>query len=421
MRIAFVTQFFQPEPFFKGLPFARALADRGHHVQVLTGFPNYPGGRIYPGYCVRLWQREVLDGIPVLRVPLYPSHDRSGLRRTLNYLSFACSATALGTPLLERPDVIYAYHPPATSALPAIALSLIAGAPIVYDIQDLWPDSVLHSGMLANGLTVGAISAWCRFVYRRASRIVVLSPGFKRVLRDRGVPSAKISVVYNWADESPVEAATVGSKTLPQDRFNIVFAGTMGAGQALGTVLRVAHQCAAVIPSAHFWLVGRGTETEQLQRKAAEIGLSNVTFLPHQPRSELMSIMDAADALLVHLRNIPLYTVTIPSKTQAYLAAGKPIIMAVRGDSADLVTEAGAGINCEPEDADSITAAIAKLFALGPEGRRSMGAAGLAYYQAHLCFSRGLDRFESIFESAVRAYRGGRGQPIGGHSPEETN
>ncbi len=416
-----ISQWFHPEPSFKGLPFARALADRGHQVQVLTGFPNYPGGRLYPGYRVRPWRREVLDGIPVLRVPLYPSHDRSGLRRTLNYLTFAWSATALGSALLEKPDVIYAYHPPATIGLPAVALSLTTGAPFVYDIQDLWPDSVLHSGMLADGVTMRAISAWCGFVYRRASQIVVLSPGFKRVLRERGVPSAKISVVYNWADETPVETAPIGSNALCQDRFNILFAGTMGTGQALDTVLRVADRCASMLPLVHFWLVGRGTETERLQREAAEMQLPNVTFLPHQSRPELMRIMNAADALLVHLRNIPLYTVTIPSKTQEYLAAGKPIIMAVRGDSADLITQAGAGVNCEPEDTDSITAAIAKLIALGPEGRRAMGAAGQAYYQTHLCFRHGIDRFESIFESVVTANRQRRGQSVAGHIPEEMN
>jgi glycosyltransferase involved in cell wall biosynthesis len=327
----------------------------------------------------------------------------------------------LGSTLLEKPDIIYAYHPPATVGLPAAALSLITGAPFVYDIQDLWPDSVLHSGMVAESLIIHAISAWCRFVYRRASHIVVLSPGFKRVLRERGVPSAKISVVYNWADETPVVTARIGSDALSQDRFNILFAGTMGTGQALDAVLRVADRCAAMLPSVHFWLVGRGTETERLQRKAAEMQLSNVTFLPHQPHPALMRIMDTADALLVHLRDIPLYTVTIPSKTQEYLAAGRPIIMAVRGDAADLVTEAGAGINCEPENVDSITAAIAKLVTLDPEGRLAMGAAGLAYYRKHLCFRLGLDRFESIFESVVTANRRRRGHLVADHSPEEMN
>ena len=143
MKILIVTQWFEPEPTFKGMLFARELVARGHEVEVLTGFPNYPGGKVYPGYRIRPWVRERLDGIDVLRVALYPSHDNSSLRRAFNYVSFAFSAAVIGTALIRKPDVIYAYHPPITVGLAAAAIGLFRRAPFVYDIQDLWPDTVV--------------------------------------------------------------------------------------------------------------------------------------------------------------------------------------------------------------------------------------------------------------------------------------
>ena len=148
MRILFLTQFFAPEPSFKGLPFAKELTRLGHEVQVLTGFPNYPGGHAYDGYQVKFFQRETMDGIPVLRVPLYPSHDKSVFRRSLNYLSFAASAASIGAALGKPADVMYVYHPPGSIGLPAILISKLRHIPFVYDIQDLWPDTVAATGMV---------------------------------------------------------------------------------------------------------------------------------------------------------------------------------------------------------------------------------------------------------------------------------
>ncbi|MCK4828470.1 glycosyltransferase WbuB, partial [bacterium] len=142
MKILFLTQFFDPEPTFKGLYFARALMKRGHKVVVLTGFPNYPGGKIYPGYNIKPFQIEKKEDIKIIRVALYPSHDKSSLKRAANYLSFMISSIFFGLLLTRRPDVIYCYHPPATSGIAAAFLSKIKRVPFVYDIQDLWPDSV---------------------------------------------------------------------------------------------------------------------------------------------------------------------------------------------------------------------------------------------------------------------------------------
>lgn len=401
MRILLLTQWFDPEPCFKGLLFAKELMRRGHHVSVLTGFPNYPGGKVYPGYRVRLWQRETMEGVDILRVPLYPSHDRSAFGRGVNYLSFALSAAVLGPLLTAEADVVYVYHPPATVGLAALAFRWLRGVRCVYDVQDLWPDTLLATGMVRGALIPTLVGWWCAGVYRVVNHIVVLSSGFKRRLLERGVPAAKIDVICNWCDEPEGGARPAvlpaGEKNAMAGRFNVVFAGNMGPAQDLDTVLRAARLVVSSHPAVQFVLVGGGLDTERLKRAVVAEGLANVIFLPRRPPSAIGAVLAAADVLLVHLRDDPLFAVTIPSKTQAYLSAGRPVLMAVRGDSAELVRRARAGLTCEPGNAAKLAAAVGAFVALPLAQREAMGRAGRDYYAAELSLSRGVDHFEDLF------------------------
>ena len=325
MRILMLTQWFDPEPTFKGLAFARELVRLGHEVQVLTGFPNYPGGKLYSGYRVRLLQRETVDGISILRVPLYPSHDASAVKRIVNYASFALTAAIMGSLLVKPADVMYVYHPPATVGFAAVVISLMRRIPFVYDIQDLWPDTLAATGMLNNQAVLSMVARGCRLIYNRASKIVVLSPGFKNKLIARGVPADKIEVIYNWCDEHNIqrERSEEGGaeKFGLAGRFNIVFAGTMGKAQALDAVIDAARLVAMSNQAVQFVFVGGGIEVERLKRKAGEMGLANTLFLPRMPIHEIGALLALADLLLVHLRDDPLFRITLPSKTQAYMAA----------------------------------------------------------------------------------------------------
>ncbi len=401
MRILLLTQWFDPEPTFKGLVFARELAARGHHVEVLTGFPNYPGGQVYPGYRIRPWVREQIDGISVIRVALYPSHDKSAVRRVLNYVSFSMCATLIGTVLIRKPDVAYVYSPPATIGLPAVALGLLRRIPFVYDICDLWPDTVATSGMISSRVAFSLLGKWCSFVYRRATRVVVVSPGFKQRLVRRGVRPDKIHVVYNWCDEStvyPTEIAPeIVSKLAPSPYFNVMFAGTMGIGQALDAVLDAAALCRQNLPRVRFLFVGGGVDRSHLEQRAAELGLDNVQFLPRQPMRAMGAVLSLADILLVHLKDHPLFRITIPSKTQAYMAAGKPVLMAVRGDAAQLIIQSGGGLVCEPENPRSIAETVARFAAMSPEELLNMGEAGKKYYDEKLSMKAGVAKFEALF------------------------
>ncbi len=409
MRVLLLTQFFDPEPTIKGLPFARELARRGHDVEVLTGFPNYPGGKLYPGHRLRAFRRELVDGVRVNRVWLYPSHDRSAVRRVGNYASFALSAAALGLAVTRRPDVVYAYHPPGTIGVPAIALAARWRVPFVLDIQDLWPDTIAATGMLSSPGILRTLGAYCRFVYDRATQITVLSPGFREALVERGVPAEKVTVIPNWSDERALSAGADAPSPRAalglEGRFVVLFAGTMGVGQALDPVLEAAARCLTRVPEAAFVFIGGGTERDRLERVATERGLANVRFLPRVPMEAMGPYLAMADGLLVHLRDDPLFRITIPSKTQAYMAAGRPILMGVRGDAAHLVREAGAGLVFDPESPDALTEAVAALAALSPEAREAMGAAGRDYYRRKLSLSAGVDAFEEVFTRARDAAR----------------
>lgn len=401
-----LTQWFDPEPTFKGLAFAKELVKRGHKVEVLTGFPNYPGGRIYNGYKVRLFQREIMDGIPILRVPLFPSHDDSSMKRILNYASFAVSAAFLGTLKVKPADVMYVYHPPITVAFPAIILKLFRRIPFVYDIQDLWPDTLRSTGMLNNKFLLKIVDWWCRLTYRMADSLVVLSPGFKTKLLERGVPEKKVDVIYNWCDEAQILTMDreKAEKREPQmvGHFNVVFAGTMGKAQALHAVLDAAAIVKKKAPNVKFFFVGGGIEVEQLQGRADSEGLVNCFFLPRRPIAEIGPILACADVLLVHLMEDHLFRITIPSKTQAYMLAGRPILMAVRGDAANLVEKAAAGICCAPEAPESIANAVLALKAIPQAERERMGANGQVFYTRELSLQAGVKRFEELFQRIVR-------------------
>lgn len=405
IRVLLLTQWFDPEPTFKGIVFARELMRQGFEVEVVTGFPNYPGGKVYPGYRIKWLQREVIDGVQVTRLPLYPNHNQSAIKRVLNYASFAASALVYGLLVAKRADVMYAYHPPLTVGIAASLIRLLRRIPVVYDIQDMWPDTLRATGMLNNPNALGMVAAVCRWVYRRVDRIVVLSPGFKRLLVERGVPAAKVDVIYNWADEAALAAP---ADQLPAafpgpDRFRILFAGNMGKAQALGTVLDAAELLQARSARVCFVMLGGGVELAPLRVQATRRRLRNVVFLPAVPMAEVGTYLHAADALLVHLRKDPLFEITIPSKTQAYMAVGKPLLMAVDGDAADLVRHSGCGVVAESENAAGLAHAAEALSEAGPEALAAMGTQAQQFYTQHLAQTMGVGRFGELFRQLASA------------------
>lgn len=403
-KVLLLTQWFDPEPTFKGIVFARELVRQGFEVEVLTGFPNYPGGKVYPGYKIKWLQREIIDGVHITRVPLYPNHNQSAIRRVLNYASFAASSLIYGLFATKRPDVIYAYHPPLTVGITAVLLRFFRKIPVVYDIQDMWPDTLRATGMVTSPRVLNSVSKVCDWAYRHIDHIVVLSPGFKRLLIERHVPENKISIIYNWSDEASLKQPTglLPANFPSKNKFRILFAGNMGKAQALDSVLEAAEIIAQESPDICFVFVGGGVEVERLKVSATEKSLSNVSFLPPVPMSEIGSLLHEADTLLVHLRKDPLFEITIPSKTQAYMAVGKPILMAVDGDAATLIKNANCGLVAESENAAAIALAAKTLYLSSEEERQQMAINGQKFYNDILSLHVGVSAFGKLFQQLIQ-------------------
>jgi putative colanic acid biosynthesis glycosyltransferase WcaI len=422
MRVVFLTITFDPEPgASRGLPLAKWLAAKGYDIRVLTGFPQYPEGRVYPGYRMRPWQREVMAGIPVFRVPLYPSHDTSAMRRMGTYLSFMLSASTIGAAGIGPADIVYLYEPPPTSGLASFVLKLFRGTPIVHHIADMWPETVIASGMV-RGKLLGRfanylLGGWSKFLYRQASVITVLSPGFKRLLVERGVPAQKVELIYNWADEAtfrPIERDRELARDLGfEGKFNIVYAGNMGPLQGLDHVL----EAAALLrdhPQLQVILAGTGPKEAELRRKAQELGLSNVRFIARRQYWEMPSINALADVLLVHLRDLPFLRATIPGKVQVAMASSLPVLLAVGGDAADLVRAARAGLVTPPENPRALADAMMAMSRLPNEALREMGDNGRRYYLENLSLEVAGEKMDKIFRRVDSMRRRARGsRPVG--------
>lgn len=395
MRVLYLTQWFEPEPVMKGIEFAKALEGAGFDVDVMTGLPNYPHGRLYPGYRWRLFQAEQMQGIRVNRMALYPSHDRSALRRSLNYVSFFCSALAFCLARGGRYDVIYVYHPPITVGLAAAVSGVLTRTPFVLDVQDLWPDSVTASGMAGSqGPLTRLLNAACDFCYRRAAAIVAQSEGIGRRLIERGVSPSKLSTIYNWSpgEEEPASVIDLAPYGM-EGRFNFVYAGNMGSAQALDVLVEAAGLACAIEPRIQLILIGSGTEADALAKAAS--GGHAVRLEPPLPRRELKHVLAAADVLTVHLADKPLYRITIPSKTQFYLARGKPVLAAVNGETGAMIRELGAGVAIPAGDPRALADAMVDLARASSATRAEMGARARAGY---------LQRFS--LEAAIAATAG---------------
>lgn len=407
MKILFIAHYFQPEPgFFFALPFARALRDRGHQVEVITGYPNYPSGKLMAGYRQKLKMVEWMDGIKVTRVPLFISHDRSSIRRILSYSTLSASQALIGTFCSFDADIAFVSQGPATIGLSSVWFKWLKRIPFVYQIQDLWPDSLSASGMFRSEAGLKLVHWWCRFVYSQSAHIAVIAPGMKQCLMERGVPGNKISVIYNCGlitDNTPSEADVPESLAVlfKPDCFNILYAGNLGPMQKMETVVEAAGFLRNV-PDIRFILLGNGVETENLKQRVQADGLNNVLFHPFvRPEAADMAI-SRSSAVLTHLQNISLFNITIPSKIQKYLSLGKPVIAAIGRDAARMVVdEAHAGISAEPENARQLADAALELYKKTPDELRQMGENGKSFYRNHLSFEKWVDQNEKLFLSLV--------------------
>lgn len=387
MRILMVSQYFWPESFVIN-NLACSLALEGHKVTVLTGKPNYPEGKIAPGYRAYGVQRELYAGVEVVRVPLVPRGSGSPLLLALNYLSFVCSGTILG-PLALRGvqcDVVFVYAPsPLLQALPAVLLARLKGAPLAVWVQDLWPESLIATGFVKNCWVLKVVEILVRYIYRRADSILIQSQAFRDpVARLAGDPR-KIGYYPNTAQQSHDDVATVVSAELVSQLhqcFSIVFAGNLGTAQSLETILSAAESLMAR-PEIRFFIIGGGSREVWLAQEVERRRLANVMLIERLPPAQMPAVFAAASALLVTLADSPAFSLTIPSKLQAYLAAGRPIIASLNGEGARIVRDAEAGFTCPAGNSEALAAAVLRLYCLAPNERDRLGSNGRCYFDEH--------------------------------------
>lgn len=410
MRLLLITQYWPPEPVELPREMAETLQSLGHQVTVLTGLPNWPSGRLYAGYRVRVWQRENRSQVEVIRIPLYPDHSKSPWKRALNLISFAAAATLIAPFSLKKFDLVYFVHPPITLAFPAWLLSVLWRAPLVFEIQDLWPETLCATGMLRSVRLLALVHRFTNWAYRRATAVRVISPGFRTNLVSKNVPPGKIHVISNWVDTETFRPASsdldLSNELGFESRFTVLYAGTIGLAQRLEVVLDAA-RFLRDLPQVQFVLMGEGLQAAELQRRCAESNIDNVRILPRRPRGEMAAIFALADVLLVHLRDDPLFRITIPHKVFSYLASGKPVLAAISGDAADIVRATGAGLTCQPDDPGALAALVRRFYLMDPlelqaMGRKARQAASERYNRVHL-----VKEISKMLQGALEEYRAG--------------
>jgi glycosyltransferase involved in cell wall biosynthesis len=387
---------------------ARHWVQSGHQVTVLTGFPNHPTGLIPPDYKAkfrRLVYRETVDDVRVVRTWLLPFPNRKAHERILNYLSFCLSASLTGS-FLGQPDVIIASTPQLFVGLSGWWLGRIRKVPFILEVRDLWPDSITASGMGRDGsMPIKVLRAVAGFLYRSCEHIVVVTPAFREDLVSKwAMPSEKISIVENGVETdlfTPNDGIDTAKSALGiQGRFVVSYIGTLGLAHGLSTVLQGAAQLQATLPEVIFLFVGEGADKERLVSLAQDKGLSNVLFLPQQPREKIPSIIRASDVCLVPLKKADVFKTVIPTKMLEFMACGRPVILGVDGQARQVLDEAQAGVFVEPENQGALVQAIKHLYQ-DSTLRQTLGGNGRNHIMEHLSREQTAKLYTTVLEKVA--------------------
>jgi len=396
VKILYISQYFPPEfaaPAVRVSELSRHWAKAGHDVTVLTGFPNHPTGVVpaeYRSKLRRLMFRERMEGVKVVRTWLWPKPNRKALGRMLNYVSFAVSAAVSGL-FLSRPDVVIATSPQLLVGLTGWWLARAKRIPFVFEVRDLWPESLSAVGMGDDQSWLHRVLAVIAdFLYRQSDRIVVVTPAFKEHLMEKWkVPATRISRVPNGVETelfSPDKTDTLLKGELGgEGKFIACYVGTMGMAHGLEIILEAAGELKTTAPQVLFLLIGDGAEKENIAARAKSMGLSNLRIIDAQPREDIPAYICASDACLVLLKRTPVFETVIPTKMLEFMSCARPVILGVEGQARKIVQEAQAGVCIEPENTKELIQAVTRLAA--DNGlRKTLGNNGRRYISRH--FSR---------------------------------
>ncbi|MFH1114450.1 MAG: glycosyltransferase family 4 protein [Pseudomonadota bacterium] len=408
MRILYVSQYFPPEmgaPSARVHELSREWVKLGNDVSVLTAFANHPTGRKAAADTWRITRRERVDGIEVVRAYIWAAANKGTVKRMMSYASFMASAAIIGSVRVRRPDVVVATSPQLLCAVAGYMLSVRFRVPFVFEVRDLWPESVLAVEAMTDNAIVRGLKGIARFLYTHATRIVTVGQGYKHEIHDRyGIALDRMDVVPNGIDTNLFVPGPRTNEIREEygwgERFVVLYLGTHGMAHALHIVLEAAEKLKDN-PEILFAFVGEGAEKAKLKRLAKEKRLGNVQFIDHQPKSRVPLFYAACDAGLVPLRDTRLFQRVLPSKIFELMGMAKPIFLSVDGEARSLVEGAQAGSYVPPENAAALCEAV--LRAVGnPELLSSMGERGrefvLRHYDRRVLAERYLKLLEGLEE-----------------------
>jgi colanic acid biosynthesis glycosyl transferase WcaI len=414
VNILYVSQYFPPE---MGAPSARASelaahwAQAGHRVSVLTGFPNHPTGLVPDEWRPRLRRlvyNEKVGQVDLFRTWLWPLPNRKTHERIRNYVSFCFSAALRGL-ALPRPDVVIGSSPQLLVALAAWWIAFVRQIPFVFEVRDLWPESLTAVGVGGeHSLLHHTLAAIAKFLYERADRIVVVTPAFKDHLVQRWrVPSEKIAIVENGVEtdlflpSSPDVRNALRRELGSDSRFIVCYIGTMGMAHGLETLLDAATTLHEQQPDVLFLLIGEGAEKERIKLLAHSRGLANVRILDQQPRERIPAFISASDACLVLLKKADVFKTVIPTKMLEFMSCARPVILAVEGQAREIIEQANAGIAIEPENDKALVAAIQSLESIA-EKAKALGQKGREYILQNFSRFRTAEKYIQILEPLIK-------------------
>jgi glycosyltransferase involved in cell wall biosynthesis len=403
MRILIVSQYFWPEE-FRINDLAKSLKEKGHVVEVLTGKPNYPIGKVFPGY--RAWgcQQENHHGVHINRIPIL-ARGHTSWRLALNYLSFVLSGLFFSPLILRKKefDVIFVYAPsPILQTIPALFLGWLKKCPVVLSVQDLWPESLSATGYIKSRLVLKIVEKIVRFIYRHTDLLLVQSKAFEKPVR---ALEAHTPIIYypQSVDSAFVNCTSNDVPNLPGigKGFSLIFAGNIGTAQAVDVIIQAAILLKKY-SDIHFVIMGDGSRRKWMLSEVERLDLSNI-YLPGRFPIEMMpSFMQKASALLVTLADQPIFALTIPSRLQVYLAVGRPIIACMNGEGARLVIEAKAGFSTPAEDPQALANTILRMYEKSDSEHEQMGESGRKYYSENFEHNQLVEQLIKYLKSVIQ-------------------
>ena len=414
LKVLLVTQYFWPESFTIN-DLVKTLVLQGHSVEVLTGKPNYPDGKVFEGYTADgCMDEDFDDAVTVHRIPIYPRGGGGAKNLLRNYFSFVFNGLKYFHKMTKGKsfDVIFVFAPsPITQVIPAIYLKLKLKAHLAVWVQDLWPESLKATGFIRNPILLTAVGMMVRCIYALTDTLLIQSQAFHAPI-SRYTCSEKI--VY-YPNSCPDLSPQLNSETeIPQtvldimsENFCLVFAGNLGTAQSLKTLVQAADNLLH-LPEVKLIVVGSGSMEEWLKEQVNSRELDNLMLVGRFPPSEMNQFFSRAGGLLVTLKKEEIFAYTIPSKIQAYLGAGRPILAALDGEGARVICEAGAGLTCPAEDYEGLARCIEQLYKMSALERDDLGAAGRIYYLEHFEMKKQCQRLVGILHSRIAATRKGK-------------